>query len=137
MPIIEIKHSLIHQHCAACETERQLQASELGAEDAREGLPFVLKLPRCSCGASEHLIHSPQGEPAYPFPGTFGHLHRLLVDALLEVLVAEAASIEPLELQLRKQLGEATVETWFPKGLRTVPAPDAGATTIQPEKDSE
>jgi hypothetical protein len=53
------------------------------------------------------------------------------------VLVADAASTEPLELQLTKQLGEATVETWFPKGLRTVPAPDAGAPTIQPEKDSE
>ncbi len=96
MPIAEIFANEIVQQCAACNATRRLDARELQAEEPAA----ILALPPCTCGAVESLIHSPEGEPPHPMPGSFGHHHRVIVDALLDVLSDGADDTRSLEARV-------------------------------------
>lgn len=79
MPIIELYPDRVVQRCALCGRTREVARAEL--RPASEGR---LELLPCDCGAVETLFRSPPDEPPHPVPGSFGHLHRLRVDALFE-----------------------------------------------------
>lgn len=121
MPIIAIEEDSLRQRCALCETERLLTLDELPPHEAiPEGM---LVLPACGCGAVEHLIQAPAGEPEHPEPGSFGHLHRLLVEALVEEARApkqRAARVDrALRSRIEARIPSAQRERWFSNGLRS------------------
>lgn len=128
MPIVAIEERTLRQRCARCERERELSLEELTPPDGKP--PEVLTLPPCACGAVEHLIHAPDGEPEHPEPGSFGHLHRLLVDGLLGAL-HEAAPREDtlrentLRARVERRIPEPVRERWFSAGPRLEVARDA------------
>lgn len=120
MPIIAIEENSLHQRCAACEAERFVVLDEL---PSHEEIPKeVLALPPCACGAVEHLIRAPADDPEHPDPGGFGHLHRLLVDALVDELRTSKQALTRGERALRSRvegrLPKAQRERWFAGGLR-------------------
>ena len=123
MPIIEIKEDHVRQRCAKCGNEKNVQAGDL-TSGAEAGMPEtgVLGLPPCACGATEFLIRAPEGEPEHPCPGSFGHLHRMAVDALVDGLRERAKGGhdgKSLAGLVEAQLGPSVVAQWFPDGLHT------------------
>ena len=125
MPILEVSKTFLVQRCATCEGQRELVLSDL-SPTTEEG--SVLSLPACACGAVEFLIGAPPDDPEHPCPGSCGHLHRLVVNALVAVL-REAANDTELELAdaVSRQMPQGAVQKWFPEGLKlepSVPTPD-------------
>lgn len=121
MPILTIHDDQLTQRCAACGAERDLSADAL--TDRRDE-PQILVLPACPCGAREFLVSSPANEPPHPQPGSFGHRHRLLVDALAAALgrpPAAKASRRALADAVRAELGEEAATSHFSDGLRSEP----------------
>jgi hypothetical protein len=113
MPILQIETDSIHQSCAKCSTTRTLPLSDLAID---EQSPGIVSLPPCDCGAVEYLISAPCDE-VHSSPGSFGHLHRLLVDAIHSALES-AESSAPLARRAASAIGAENVATWFPNGLR-------------------
>jgi hypothetical protein len=108
MPILELKTDELRQTCAACGGERTIPLGDLSPEET-EGGERVLRLPVCSgCGSVELLIPQQSDPDAYPTPGGYGHLHRLLVDELDERIAPARAS--PARKAKRAK--------WFPGGFR-------------------
>ncbi|MCZ2126612.1 MAG: hypothetical protein LC099_02430 [Anaerolineales bacterium] len=129
MPILAIEEDSLRQRCALCAVERLVTLGELPPhDDVPEG---SLVLPPCACGAVEHLLHAPPGEPEHPAPGSFGHKHRLLVDALVEELRggkrALARRSAPLRQRVEARLPHELLERCFSEGLRTQEKLDGGA----------
>ena len=121
MPILFVEEDSLLQRCALCESERLVALDELPSQgDAPEG---SLILPPCACGAVEHLRHAPRGEPEHPEPGSFGHKHRLLVDALVEELRSTKKDLARRGASLRQRvetrLSSELRERWFSEGLHT------------------
>lgn len=122
MPILTFHDDQLTQRCAACGAERDLAADALANRD--DVPPGVLALPACPCGAREFLVRSPANEPPHPQPGSFGHRHRLLVDALAAALgrpPAAKASRRALADAVRAELGEEAATSHFSDGLRSEP----------------
>jgi len=133
MALHEINRQHVLQRCSRCDSDNRasLDALEVGVarrEDVDDGL---VQLPPCpSCRSTEFLIRADEGEPENPTPGSFGHLHRLLVDHLHAELLQRGR----LHAGLKAKLGKRTVvarpltqearERWFPKGLKIEVAPD-------------
>lgn len=92
MPIIELVDNQLVQQCAMCSATRRLDADGLPTEYGAR----ILALPACTCGAVESLIHSPQDEPPYPQPGSVGHQHRVLVDAVIDAVAETKTDQQPL-----------------------------------------
>ncbi len=129
MPIIEIKEDHVHQRCAKCSAERDIDVGTL-AQAAEAGLleTGVLRMPACPCGSTEFLIRAPDDEPPHPSLGSFGHLHRMAVDALVDGLKARAKgghSGASLARAVETELGAPLVEKWFSQGLITEPRDSA------------
>ena len=105
MPIRELHDDGVTQECIACGRIHHLELDALGldAAPAADAQP-VIRVPPCDCGAHEFLI-VPEAE--HPTPGSFAHLHGLLVRAL-HARVANSDG------------DEATKELhrWLPDGLR-------------------
>lgn len=126
MPILDVTNTHLTQRCATCEGVRELGFRDLTPTND-EG--DVLALPACSCGSVEFLVGASPDEPPHPSPGSFGHRHRLVVDALV-ALVREATEEDdelPIADALSEQLGDDAVQKWFPEGLKLEPrkpAPD-------------
>ena len=124
MPIREIDDDFIEQGCAACEAVHRVGLDDLRVGVSREGKvdPSVVPLPPCeSCGAVEFLIRSSDSEPEHPSPGSFGHLHRLLVDTLHARLVSRGCLAEGLTRRKAKAArapGKAEIKRWFKDGLK-------------------
>lgn len=116
MPIVAIAKNEVRQRCVACTSERALPRADLKDPALADGLPAVLRLPPCGCGGVEYLLHAPPDEPEHPSPGSHGHLHRLLVDALLEVLTRPDDDAQ-LDEAVAAALGPTLVARWFPDGL--------------------
>ena len=127
MPILKILEDELTQCCAACGVERDLPADALA--DRKDAEPGIVALPACECGAREFLVSSPAGEPPHPQPGSFGHRHRLLVDALVGVLArptAAKAGRRSLAAAVCAELGEEAVTQHFAAGLcSSPPTPDS------------
>jgi hypothetical protein len=120
MPIEELTPIDVSHACCFCGTTHRTALSVLRASQQEAPIPVaddVVRLPQCECGAVEFLAHSLPNETAHPSPGSYGHLHRLLVDHLHAVL--DGATDGPAELA-----------QWFPDGLRlAVPPPTNSATS--------
>ncbi|MGN6107482.1 MAG: hypothetical protein ACTHU0_20400 [Kofleriaceae bacterium] len=125
MAIHELTDDEAVQRCERCGSEHRIPLSSLQVGAGQGGYVDgeVVRLPRCStCGATEFLVRSPDGE-AHPSPGTFGHLHRLLVDHLHTRLV-EHAQVDPELVRGGRAPGvgartsEADRALWFPRGMK-------------------
>jgi hypothetical protein len=117
MPIIEIAENQAVQRCACCGRCRGLGPDDLRPTDEAGD---VLALPACSCGSVEFLIGAPKDEPEHPAPGSFGHRHRLVVDALVDAvrLRAKGELGSSLGTVVADRIGPKELGKWFPDGLR-------------------
>lgn len=122
MPIVEIETESIRQRCVRCGSESTRALSDLTLGSVGEGFVDgnIVPLPPCGkCGAVEFLVRSPEDEPEHPEPGSFGHLHRLLVDHLHAELVIRGDEEELLVLQAKaRAVSPETLSRWFPDGLK-------------------
>lgn len=122
MPILEITDTHVTQRCASCEARRELPIEALvPAEDSQPLENGVLTLPACTCGATEFLIRAPQNEPPHPAPGSLGHLHRMVVDALVDEVkerLKDGRMPRSLEVVTKARFGAEAVQRWFPRGLK-------------------
>jgi hypothetical protein len=123
MAIREIFEDDIEQACEVCGAVRRVPDTDVVVGVERDGQfdAKVVQLPNCSsCGAREFLIRSADDEPEHPSPGSFGHRHRLMVDALHSKLVKEgrvADGIDPQKAQGRERSSEE-LDRWFKGRLR-------------------
>lgn len=121
MPILEITDTHITQRCASCDGQRELSFEALvPAEDNQPLENGVLTLPTCTCGATEFLIQAPQDEPPHPAPGSLGHLHRMLVDALVDEIRErpKGRGSKPFGAATKARISTDAVHRWFPRGLK-------------------
>jgi len=128
MALHEITDIDIRVRCGRCSLEVRPQLTTLSVGVVRNGTvdERVIPLANCAtCGSNEFLMRTPDDDPPYPSPGSFGHLHRLLVDHLHAELINrdrmitevrtkigtnKAAFIRPLTAEL--------IAKWFPSGLK-------------------
>jgi len=121
MPIRELRDANLDQECIECGEVRAVAFDEIetGVGQGDQFDSGIVPLPECpKCGAREFLIRSAEGEE-HPSPGSYGHLHRLLVDALHARLVkAErvVVGLDPKGVLLREPT-EEVIGKWFKGGL--------------------
>ncbi|MGE0327777.1 MAG: hypothetical protein AB7S68_36030 [Polyangiaceae bacterium] len=115
--ILTIEDDGVLHRCALCQHERRIPQADLPKTETA-----TLTLPACECGAVESLIGAPPGEPPHPSPGSVGHRHRLLVDALLAAQEAPSKKRRPLTEAVRAALAESAHEL-FSGGLHVEPLP--------------
>lgn len=128
MSIHEMNATEVLQHCGKCAAENRIALDSLEVGVARDDQTdaTVVSLPACpTCRSTEFLLRSPDDEPAHPAPGSFGHLHRMLVDEVHAELVKRKKVIpllkDPLgfvDLALAKPIAASDVARWFPQGLK-------------------
>jgi hypothetical protein len=126
MPLQEVNETDVLQRCAKCSSLNLIALDSLVIGVQREGLVDgrIVLIPPCpSCSSSEFLVRTPDEELEHPAPGSFGHLHRLLVDHVHARLVRMGRVIpslqsHPVEHLIAKTLAETTLERWFPSGLK-------------------
>lgn len=134
MALLEIAETYVLQRCTRCHSNNHsaLESLEVGVarrEDVDDGL---IQLPPCSsCRSSEFLIRAAEGEPEHPAPGSFGHLHRLLVGHLHAELVQRGRLHRALKPKggtapqvVTQPLTQEARERWFPRGLRIEMPPE-------------
>ena len=105
MTIQEITSDEVEQCCENCGQTRRLKLADLTVGVTREEEPpdaKVVPLPKCeNCGAAEFLFPSPEDEPDHPSPGSFGHLHRIMVDVLhSQLLIPPLQEVNQARLEL-------------------------------------
>lgn len=134
MAILEITATEVVQHCAKCGRENRLPLAGLEVGISIHGVPAAelapdprpIQLPPCpTCKSQEFLIRSEEGEPEHRAPGSFGHLHRLLVDHLHSELVKANKVSQHLRDQqgrvdpkIAKPLKQADRDKFFGRGLK-------------------
>jgi hypothetical protein len=145
MPIYEVTDTDVVQRCSNCNQTNRIALTELQAgvpsPDGSAADPRLVALPACpSCKSGEFLIRSSDNDPPHPAPGSFGHLHRLLVDHLQSVLVT-TNRVNPKLFKLNSKvadqgharpLDKATRDKFFPDGAMKIPLP-AGAPAPAPK----
>jgi hypothetical protein len=128
MTIEEVTTTELVQRCTKCESENRILLDDLEVGLARESQADarVVPLPPCpTCRATEFLFQSPDDEPAHPTPGSFGHLHRLLVDHVHAELVKREKVIPQLleengrpQNNLARPIAPEAIARWFDRGLK-------------------
>jgi hypothetical protein len=126
MAIFEVTDTEVVQRCAKCGNENHTPLSKLEVGVGRESRadPRIIPLPECPiCHSTEFLIRSADGEPAHPTPGSFGHLHRMLIDHLHAQLVS-AGNVNPAfrDQAIARPVSSADHKRWFPNGTKIDPA---------------
>lgn len=134
MAIHEVTAEDVLQRCARCGNGNRLSLDSLEVgvarrEDVDDGL---VQLPPCpACRSTEFLIRAAEGESEHPAPGSFGHLHRLLVDHVHAELVERGRLRSVLKPKgggagkvVVRPLSQEARERWFPQGLRIEVSPD-------------
>jgi hypothetical protein len=122
MPIQSLSARSLQQRCIACGALRSigLEQLETGILSEHEDAASVVVLPTCNgCGSVEFLFGSSEDQPEHTSPGSYGHLHRLLVNQLhAELLDADQISAESRSRTPRlKRPGDSVLAQWFPHGL--------------------
>ena len=121
MSIREITDTKIEQLCENCGQTRRLNLADLKVGVTREKQPIanVVRLPQCeSCGSAGFLFPSGKDEPDHPSPGSFGHLHRILVDVLHSQLLKEGRHVEGIDPdKIHKREHRDEIEKWFKEGM--------------------
>lgn len=133
MPIREIRDTNIDQECAKCGALHTLafSALEVGVVRDTQANSKLIPLPACAtCGATEFLMRSPDAA-VHPAPGSYGHMHSVLVDELHAKLVKAnriANGIDSKTVTLKEPSAE-TIGRYFPGGLKlaALPKTDGGA----------
>lgn len=151
MPIYEVTSTDALQICVSCDRATRLPLATLqaGVPDPRGAEALAVLLPPCpQCGSVEYLFRSPDAEPEHSEPGSFGHLHRLMVDHLHSELV-KADRVHPgirdkktgkPDPRIARAVKPADREKFFPRGLKIDrpnapsrgPAPGPGPGTGKP-----
>lgn len=131
MSIHEITSTEVLQRCGRCAAENRiaLDTLEVGVARDEQTDASVVPLPACpTCRSTEFLLRSPNDEPVHPAPGSFGHLHRLLVDEMHAELVKRKKVIPLLkdnqgrvDPKLAKPVAAEELARWFPQGLKIEP----------------
>jgi hypothetical protein len=124
MPLQSLTSGAVHQRCIACGEVRILTLDQLEVSIFEEKLEApssaMVALPPCAtCHSVEFLAGSSETAPEHPRPGSYGHLHRLLVDQLhAELLDADRVGDESRGRKPRlKRPGDEVIAQWFPRGL--------------------
>nr|WP_255666178.1 hypothetical protein [Myxococcus sp. AS-1-15] len=108
-----------------------LDPQEVGVARRGDADDSLVQLPPCpACRSTEFLTRAAEREPGHPVPGSFGHLHRLLVAHLHAELVQRGRLHTVLKPKggsagkvLMRPLSQEARERWLPQGLRiAVPA---------------
>jgi hypothetical protein len=126
MPIESLHERAVELRCINCRTLRTLELDKLELKPepgARpDTSPAKIDLPACAnpgCGSSETLFASPAKPAVAPVPGSYGHLHSLLVDKLAAALVerglTESGERAAAEHLIRPR--DEEVSTFFDNGL--------------------
>lgn len=129
MPLEELSDDHLVHRCSGCGSARTLAHAvlETGADDTASVDPRVLALPACTvCGAHEFLVRSVDADREHAVPGSYSHLHRLLVDHLHERLEPRRAAAHGGKSKTKKPTkggGAEALQRWFPNGLK-LPQPD-------------
>jgi hypothetical protein len=131
MSIHEMTSTEVLQRCGKCAAENRIAVDLLEVGVARDDQTDanVVPLPSCpTCRSTEFLLRSPDNEPPHPAPGSFGHLHRMLVDEVHAELVKRKNVIPLLkdkegrvDPRLAKPVPVEEVARWFPQGLKIEP----------------
>ncbi|ADO70402.1 hypothetical protein [Stigmatella aurantiaca] len=134
MAIHEVTTEDVLQRCARCGSGNRLSIDslEVGVARREDVDDSLVQLPPCpTCRSTEVLIRAAVGEPEHPAPGSFGHLHRLLVGHVHAELVQRERlhrGIKPkggsASNVVVRPLSQETRERWFPQGLRIAVPPD-------------
>lgn len=137
MAIYEITATEVVQRCATCGQENRIPLEDLEAgvsiPNGPPPDPSHIQLPPCPrCKSQEYLIRSTDGDPEHPAPGSFGHLHRLMVDHLhSEFIKANKVSKElrdqrgKADQKLARPIKQADRDKYFRRGFK-IDAPNAG-----------
>jgi hypothetical protein len=128
MAIHEVTTTDVLQHCEACDDEHRVLIDDLevGVAHDQQVDGRLVPMPPCPvCGAVEFLVRAPDNEPEHPSQGSFGHLHRMMVDELHAELITRdkvntalrdgEGNVPP---SLAKPLSTEKRDRWFSKGLR-------------------
>ncbi len=144
MSIHELNTSDVLQRCGKCAAENRIVLDSLEVGVARDDQTDagVVPLPACpTCRSTEFLLRSPDNEPAHPAPGSFGHLHRMLVDEVHAELVKRKKVIPLLkdkqgvvDPKLARPVAAEDVARWFPKGLKIEARLSEAARAKEPEQ---
>ena len=128
MSIHEMNATEVLQRCGKCAAENRIVLDSLEVGVARDDQTdaAVVSLPACpTCRSTEFLLRSPDDEPAHPAPGSFGHLHRMLVDEVHAELVKRKKVIGALkdkqgrvDATIARPVSPEDVQQWFSKGLK-------------------
>lgn len=142
MSIHEMTSTEVLQRCGKCAAENRiaLDTLEVGVARDEQTDGSVVPLPACpTCRSTEFLLRSPNDEPAHPAPGSFGHLHRLLVDEMHAELVKRKKVIPLLkdnqgrvDPKLAKPVAAEELARWFPQGLKIEPRVAEAARAKEP-----
>jgi hypothetical protein len=146
MAILEVTATEVVQRCAKCDTENRIALAGLEVGVARDAQTDsrTIPLPVCpTCGSREFLIRTPDGDPEHPAQGSFGHLHRMLVDHLHAELVKDDRVLPVLrdergraDQRIARPISQAKRDRWFQRGIRIeVPAREKSGS--QPSVPSE
>ncbi|HMA93587.1 MAG TPA: hypothetical protein VKP30_12920 [Polyangiaceae bacterium] len=110
MPITKLAEGQFSQVCARCDVERDVTFEAVARlhDEQNEEVRFLL--PACAeCGSVEILIPGGSGADDHPAPGSYGHLHRLLVNELsARIQGGSSSAASDRNNELTK---------WFPEGL--------------------
>jgi hypothetical protein len=127
MAIHEVTEDAVVQRCASCKRDNRIAIASLrvGVEHGDHRDESLIPLPVCpGCGSVEVLRRSADNEGDHPAPGTFGHLHRMLVDHLHAELV-QRDQVAPAfrtngrcDTVLARPLTASAIERWFPRGMK-------------------
>lgn len=128
MAIHEVTTNDVLQRCESCNDEHRVLIDDLEVGVARDQQVDgrMVPMPPCPvCAAVEFLVRAPDNEPEHPSQGSFGHLHRMMVDELHAELVTRGkvnaalrdgeGNVPP---SLAKPLSTEKRDRWFSKGLR-------------------
>ena len=126
MPIESLNDRKVEQRCINCGTARTLELDQLelrlepGARP--DASPAKVELPICAnagCSSSETLFASPAKAAVAAVPGSYGHLHSLMVDKLVVELI-QAGRLKGGERATAERLirpRDEEVNAFFDNGL--------------------
>jgi hypothetical protein len=123
MAIRELLETGIEQSCDLCGAQRLVADEEVvvATEGGGPNDNAVVTLPPCDvCGAVEYLVRTSAKDGEHPSPGSFAHLHRLLVDTLHARLARKGRSADGVgaEMAFAPDPAAEELDRWFKGPLR-------------------
>lgn len=128
MAIVELTANDVLQRCAHCESTNRVELSplELGLTQDDIVDRGAVALPPCvTCRSVEFVFGEQGGAPPHPAPGSFGHLHGLLVQELQARLFAQGRISAGMRCKREAKdethvqpLAPAVVREWFAQGMK-------------------